>query len=175
MPLSSLRRRWNKRESRDFDRVALPLFDPSLAAIFKDEVIYSSESKVSHSWRHTMILSERATVGAPRSQNPVTMARIAFVIAFASTVDAFRPVSLGSFTPALRISSSEIALKPNLGLRKPSAKSSLLGLRATATELEKSSTEAAVPLSREKMYSIAQVTSLSFEYTIIERHLTIFL
>jgi uncharacterized protein (TIGR02246 family) len=103
-----------------------------------------------------MILSERAFEGAPRSHNPVTMARIAFVIAFASTVDAFRPVSLGSFTPALRISSSDIALKPNLGLRKPSAKSSLLGLRATATELEKSSTEAAVPLSREKMYSIAQ-------------------
>jgi hypothetical protein len=89
------------------------------------------------------------------------MARIAFVLAFASTVDAFRPVSLGSFTPALR--ASHDAAMPSLGLRKHALKSSsLLGLRATASNsvteaLEKAYNDPSVPHSRERIYQIAQV------------------
>lgn len=88
------------------------------------------------------------------------MARIAFVIAFASTVDAFRPVSLASFAPALRASNE--ASMPSLGLRKHTLRSSsVLGLRSSASNsvteaLEKAYNEPSVPHSRERMYQIAQ-------------------
>ena len=100
-----------------------------------------------------------------QSINPVQMARIAFVIAFVSTVDAFRPVSLGYLAPALR-TSNDVALKSNLGLRRHSLKSTnVLGLRATATSpltdsLEKAYNDPSAPHCRERMYEIAQASSV---------------
>jgi hypothetical protein len=110
-----------------------------------------------------MFLCDRSCDSTLRSQSlsAAQMARIAFVVAFASTVDAFRPVSYGSFVPALRLS-REVGLRPNLGLQKHSMKSSsVLGLRAAATNpltdnLEKAFNEPSAPHSRELMYDIAQ-------------------
>ena len=92
---------------------------------------------------------------------PAQVARVAFVVAFASTVDAFRPVSLGTFTPSLR--TTGVTMRNDLVLRKPSASSkSLLGLRASASNpftesLEKAYNEPSATFSRERMYELAQV------------------
>ncbi len=120
-----------------------------------------------------MFVYDRPCDSTLRSQSlsAVQMARIAFVIAFASTVDAFRPVSYGSFVPASR-SSHEVALRPNLGLRKHYMKlNSVLGLRAAAANpltdnLEKAFNEPSAPHSRELMYDIAQARPI-FSYRVI--------
>ena len=96
---------------------------------------------------------------------PAQVARVAFVVAFASTVDAFRPVSLGTFTPSLR--TTGVTMRNDIMLRKPSASSkSLLGLRASASNpftesLEKAYNEPSATFSRERMYELAQVNFCS--------------
>jgi hypothetical protein len=94
-----------------------------------------------------MIPQTDQSQGLKRSGISKDLALVALIIAFAGNTDAFRPLSLRTINPSTKIVSGRPQL-PTLGLRQQESKPRFLfGLRAAATE----------PISREKMYQLAQV------------------
>jgi hypothetical protein len=88
------------------------------------------------------------------------LAKIAIIIALASSVGAYQPPALRSFAPASKAVGSLKQQMPVLSLRQRTQKPVFLkSLRSTS---------AADPVCREQMYEIAQASSFLFIFFIID-------